>query len=174
MPLTDLQRTRLKISDAPKWEDVTTYGDGTATVFGLGSHVNITSGSAFVPGAGASAWSATGATFNQSGFVALSSVVSANSAIRFTYVRSVFSDDEVNDFLTVGGTVLGAAIEAVGSLMFDALRCASWAASDGTSYNNTAAQAHARALYDKLQLEINAASTDAGGMSSWSNNQGNY
>lgn len=173
-PLSDLQRTRLKISDAPKWVDTTTYGDGTAVQFSLDGHVNISSGSAFVPSANAAGWSATGATFNQSGYMTFANVVSANSGFRRTYIWSVFSDDEITDFLAVGGTPLGAAIEAVGSLMFDMLRCATWAASDGASYSDVASQAHARALYDKLIEEAQRDGIAGGGFNSWSVNQESY
>lgn len=165
MSLTTAQRTRLKIADAPRIVDITRYGDGTANTFAT-EHVNLTSGSAFVP-AGATAWSATAVTFNASGFYAFSGVISANSAYRVTYVHSVFSDAEIDQFLEDGGSVIGAAVEAVGSLMFDSLRCSRWMASDGSSYDNTSSQAHARAMYDKLVEELEREGSTAGGFQSW-------
>lgn len=167
--LTSSQKTRLKIADAPRIADLTRYGDGTATVFQT-EHVNLISGSAFVP-LGGTAWSATGVTFNASGFYSFSNVISALSAYRVTYVHSIFSDAEIDEFISAGGTVIGAAIEAVGSLMFDSLRCARWMASDGSSYDNTSSQAHARSLYDKLLEELEREAVTAGGFQSWALNQ---
>lgn len=165
MSLTTAQRTRLKISDSPRIADITRYGDGTATVFQT-EHVNLTSGSAFVP-LGGTAWTATGVTFNASGFYTFTNVISALSAYRVTYVHSVFSDTEIDQFLEDGGSIIGAAVEAVGSLMFDSLRCARWMASDGSSYDNTSSQSHARSLYDKLVEELEREAATAGGFQSW-------
>lgn len=171
--LTSAQYTRSKIRDIPTWIDVTRYGDGTATRFGLAPHINVTAGSAFVP-LGATAWSATGCAYNYSGFVDFSGVISANSAVRLTYQHTVFSDDEINDFLSIGGSILGAAIEAVQALMFDAVKAAVWAAPDGTSYSNVGAQNHTRQLYEKLQEEQDRQSIIAGSQQSWAENQGDY
>lgn len=172
MTLTTAQRLRLKISDAPHYADETRYGDGTAQVFVL-PYVNITAASAYVP-IGGTAWSATGCAFNPSGTVSFSGVISANSAWRYSLRYSVFSDDEIDDFLTIGGTVLGGALEALGSMMFDATRAAAWEAADGSSFDNRSAQQHLRELYDKLQQEQQQEATTAGGQSSWSVNQGDY
>lgn len=169
MPLTTAQRVRLKISDAPRIADLTRYGDGTANTFQT-EHVNLSSGSAFVP-LGSTAWSATGVTFNASGFYSFIGVISANSAYRVTYVYSVFSDTEIDQFIEDGGTIVGAAVEAVGSLMFDSLRCARWMASDGSSYDNTSSQNHAREMYDKLVEELEREAATAGGFQSWALNQ---
>lgn len=173
MTLTSAQSLRLKIADAPKWADLTRYGDGTATVFGLDPYTNITSGSAFVA-PGGTAWSATGATYNQSGFVTFANVISAGSAYRLTFNYSVFSDTEIDQFLTDGATIVGAAIEAVGSMMFDAARAASWSAADGSSFSNTATQGHLRALYDLLKKEQDQEAVYGGGMNSWAENQELY
>ena len=164
MPLTTAQRIRLKIADAPRIADLTRYGDGTAVTFTT-EQTNLTSGSAFVPNG--AAWATTGATFNASGFYTFANVISANSAYRVSYVYSVFSDAEIDDFLAVGGTVIGAAVEAVGTLMFDSMRCARWMASDGASYDNTSSQSHARMLYDKLLEELEREGISAGSFGSW-------
>lgn len=174
MPLTTTaQQVRIYIRDIPRFADVTRYGDGTATVFNLAPDTNLSSGSAFVPLGGA-AWTATGATFDASGIVAFSGVISANSAFRLTYVNSVFSEDEIGLFITAGGTIKGAALEALGSLMFDAARCARWGSVDGSYYDDTSTQSHLRQLYDKLKDEIEREATTAGGMNSWSLAQGDY
>jgi hypothetical protein len=168
MSLTTAQRVRLKIADAPRIADLTRYGDGMAVTFTT-EHVNLTSGSAFVPNG--AAWTSTGATFNASGFYTFANVISANSAYRVSYVHSIFSDAEIDQFLEDGGSVVGAAVEAVGSLMFDAMRCSRWMASDGSSYDNTSSQSHARSLYDKLLEELEREATTAGSFQSWALNQ---
>jgi len=104
----------------PTLADATYNGDGTATTFAMPQR-NLTSASAFIA-VGNTAWSATGATFNTSGQVAFSGVISANSAFRVTYVYSTFNDDEVDHMLSAGGSVMGGAIEACHALMFDSLR----------------------------------------------------
>lgn len=170
---TSAQYVRVKIRDIPRFMDVTRYGDGTATVFSLAPSLNLSSGSAFVP-LNATAWTATGATFDASGFVTFSNVISANSAYRLTWVESTFSEDEIGLFITAGGTLNGAAIEAVIALMFDSLKCASWGASDGSTFSNTAAQQAAQQLYEKLIKEQQGEAIAAGGMNSWSVNQELY
>lgn len=172
MTLTTAQQVRLRLADAPLLADVTRYGDGTATVFTL-AHTNLTSGTAYVP-LGATAWTATGATFNASGTVAFSGVISANSAFRVTYVHSTFSDDEIGHFTAVGGTVAGAALEAVGTLMFDAVKRARWSSPDGTSFDDTAAMSHLQALYDRLRVEQGEAAVGSGSLDSWSVEQEHY
>lgn len=170
---TSAQYLRVKIRDIPQFKDQTFIGNGTASVYTLASNMVLTSGSAYVP-VGNSAWSATGASFDASGFVSFSGVISANSAFRVTWVESVFSEDEIGLFITAGGSLNGAAIEAVIALMFDSLKCASWGASDGSTYSNTASQQAAQNLYDKLIQEQEGEAIAAGGMSSWSLSQGDY
>lgn len=170
MALTTLQRVRLKIQDVPAVADVTTYGDGSALHFAL-QHPHVTSGSAFVPGAGG--WSATGAAF-ASGWATLGTAISANSAVRFRYVHSVFSDDELEDWIGTGGSVNGAAVQAVEALMFDGLRRAAWRASDGTEYDDTKAIDLLKALHDKLKDEEHEAALGDGGFESWTVNQADW
>jgi hypothetical protein len=172
MPLTDSQAVRLRIQDQPLRADTTYLGDGTAVSFGLPQR-NISSGSAFVPGPGG--WSATGATFDATGFVTFGTAHSANSAFRTVYVYSVFSDAEIDQMLADGGTVLGASIEAVKTLMFDGVKRSIWKAPDGTTYDDTDAMEHLRSLFRLLEDErANTEGAAAGGMTSWSLNQGDY
>lgn len=169
MPLTTAQQVRLRIQDQPSVFDAAYVGNGLLDTFPL-PYLNMTSATAFVQGA--AAWSPTGATFTN-GTVAFSSVISANSAFRVRGVQSTFSDDEIDTMLTAGGgSVLGASVEAVQTLMFDALKRASWAAPDGTQYDDTAAQRALRDLYDVLKEEEHEDAATAGGFASWSLNQG--
>ena len=171
MALTTAQQVRLKIADTPKRVIVTRYGDGTATTFQV-EHENLVTASAYVPVA--AGWSATGCTMDASGLFTFSGRISANSAIQFDYVHTIFSDDEIDNFIAVGGTVIGASVEALGTLLFDAMRCSRWMASDGSSNDNTSAQSHARSMYDILVQEMSNEGISAGGFGSWSLGQGNW
>lgn len=158
MGLAELEQVRLFIQDAARVADGVYQGDGSATVFAL-PHRHLTSGTAFVPSP--SGWGATGATFDPTGFVAFSGAIAAGSAFRARYVHSTFSDAELEHFLAAGGSVRGAALAAVQTLMFDGLRRARWAAPDGSQYDDTAAQGLLRDLYTTLARERE---TDAGGL----------
>lgn len=171
MPLSTAQQIRLRIQDQPKMFDAKLFGDGTANLYPLPYQV-ITSASAYVP-VGATAWSATGATI-QSGFVAFSSIIPANSAFTVRGVYSTFSDDEIDTMLTAGGNVNGAALEAVSTLMFDGLKRASWSSPDGSRYDDTAAMKLLTDMYDRLKVEQEEAAAQGGGLHSWSLNQENY
>jgi hypothetical protein len=172
MPLSTAQQVRLRVQDQPTRADVSFMGDGTAVSFGLPQR-NISSGTAFVPVA--AGWSATGATFDASGFVTFSDRISANSAFRTVYIHSVFSDDDVDQMLADGGTVLGASIEAVQTLMFDGVKRSQWEAPDGTSYDDTKAMDHLREMFKLLTDErADTEGAAAGGWSSWSENQGGW
>lgn len=169
MALTTAQRVRLKIQDQPLLKRVTLVGDGTASAFDL-VHRNVTDGSAYVPAAGG--WSATGATFVNSGVVGFAGAISAQSAVQVTYVHSTFSNDEIDQFLADGGSIVGAAIEAVQALMFDGLRRQKWAAPDGTEVDDTAAMRLLNDLYKTLKSEEDdEAIVSGGGMTSWSETQ---
>jgi len=168
MSLSGLQLIRSRIQDNPLLADRTTNGDGTASAFLL-PHRNITSGSAFVPGA--TGWSATAATFDPSGQVQFSGVISANSAFRLTYVYSVFSDDEISVFTAAGGGLVGASIEALQTLMFDAAKRARWASPEGVSFDDTQAMQHLREMYRLLKQEQYEAGIGEGGLAEWGLNQ---
>lgn len=169
MALTSAQQVRLGIQDPPTIANDVYYGDGMATGFVL-PHRNITTASAFVSAGGG--WSATGATFNVSGIVAFATPISANSAFLVTYTHSVFSDDEVDHFLSAGGnSINGARLEAVKTLMFDATKRARWQAPDGTQYDDTQAQGHLQRMYDKFSNELTQDAIGGGATYSWGANQ---
>lgn len=168
MTLTTAQTVRLKIADLPRLADTTYYGDGFASAFLL-PHTNLSSGSAFVPGS--NTWIFTGSTFNESGMVSFSSVISANSAFRVTYVHSVFSETEVSAFIEVGGNVNGAAIQALHTLMFDAAKRARWMGSDGSQFDDVAAADNLWKAYSAIKEEQLDAGAAAISMQSWTLNQ---
>ena len=171
--LSTAQQIRLRLSDIPRIADLTNYGDGTASSFVL-SHYNITTGSAFVP-IGGTAWSATGATFDASGMVSFAGVVSANSAFRLTYVRSVFSDDEIGYFTANGGDLVGAAILGTQTLLVDAGKRASWGAADGSTYSDVGSIDALWKAYSALRQEQqDNAAAQGGAMINWSLVQGDY
>ena len=172
MVMSALQQVRLRIADFPSIADLTYASDGSGSAFNL-QHRNITSGTAFVLGSN-SQWSATAAAFDAPGIVTFSAVISANSAYRVRYVYSTFSDDEINNWLDVGGTVAGASLEAVQTLMFDSLRRASWRAPDGSSYDDKLALSDLKALYDVLRDVQDDEAFGGGGVESWSINQELY
>lgn len=176
MALTTAQQVRLRIQDIPIVANDTYYGDGTATMFLL-PHRNIAGGTAYVP-VGKTAWSATGATFDPSGYVVFNSIIPANSAWRAQYVYSTFSDEEIGHFITAGGTVDRAALQAVEALMFDSLRRARWMSPDGTQYDDTQAQAMLSRMYEQFRSAIERADAEnaaAGGeMQSWALRQETY
>ena len=171
MTLSENQRVRLKVSDPPTLADSVYLGDGTAVSFTL-PHRNLTSGTAYVPVA--AGWSATGATFDPTGTVTFSARISAGSAFRTTYVYSTFSEEEITDFLALGGNVIGAALEAAHALAFDGLRRARWSAPDGSSWDDQAAQKHVMDLIAMLETEQGDEAAAAGSAESWSLTQGDY
>lgn len=164
---TSAQRLRTRIQDPLRIADVVSYGDGTASTFALGNS-NVSDGTAFVPGPGG--WSATGATFDSTGFVVFATAISANSAYRVRYVHHIFSEAEINDWLD-SGNLNTAAKQAVIALMFDGLKRAKWSAPDGTSYDDTAALAQLRQLYDILDEEDESVWVASGSTGSWSLDQ---
>jgi len=172
MTLTTAQQVRLRIQDQPVVADNQYTFDGKTSAFNL-PHRNLTSASAFVYD-GNEQWSATGVTFNASGYVTFSAVGSANSGYRTRYVYSVFSDDEIGHFTAVGGSINGASLEAVQTLMFDSLKRANWAAPDGTKYDDTKAMEQLRAMYGQLTAEIESLQTDDGGYESWALGQARW
>lgn len=171
MALTSGQQVRLRIQDLPVVALDTYAGDGQTTAFKLPHNV-ITSASAYVGSGGT--WNGTGATF-VSGYVAFADPVPASSAFMVKYTYSVFSDDEVEHFLTAGGNVNGAAIEAVQTLMFDGLKRQKWSAPDGTEVDDTAAMKLLTDLYKTLKQEQrDEAIVSGGGFQSWAENQELY
>jgi hypothetical protein len=174
MPLDITAQVRSRISDRLRYGEESRGGDGLGSVFKLAQGApasTLTAASAYVQVA--AGWSATGATFNTDiGTVTFQSAISANSAWRVDYQWSVFSQDEITNFLSVGGSVPAAALEAVRALMFDGLRRARWAAPDGSNYDDTAALAQLQKLYDQIWAELREG--PAGGFQSWTQEQKNY
>ena len=172
MTLTLSQQVRLRIQDLPAIADSTHEFDGSASIFSLPQR-NLTSGTAFVTTT-AGAWTATGATFDTSGFVTFSGIGSAHSAYRVRYVYSTFSDDEIGHFTAVGGSVDGAAKQAVWALMFDGVKRAKWAAPDGTSYSDVEVLEHLRAMLAELEKALESAEVSGGGVVSWAEGQADW
>jgi hypothetical protein len=177
MPLTTAQQVRLRIQDPWRRGSEVQYGDGIASSFQLAQgapYSTLISATASVVNTG---WSATGCTFDLSlGYVTFSGIPSANTAVRFDYQWAVFGDEEVGTFTAAGGgTVRGAAREAVRTLRFNALKRARWAAPDGTTYDDTAAIQALKALQDDLEEEIERFDEGpAGGYESWAVSQQEY
>lgn len=171
MALSDLQTLRLKISDTPSIETYEDVGDGQRSAFVLPDRV-IYSGSALVHDA-QGRYTATGATL-ESGMLTFSGVISANSAFMAQYVTVTFSDDEVQQFLDDGGSVIGGAIEAVQSLLFDTVKRVRWMAPDGTQYDDTQAKEKLAALLDKFNEQQEREAFSSGGIVGWGENQGGY
>jgi len=172
MTLSTAQQVRLKIQDLPAVANDTYYGDGTATLFLL-PHRNLTSGTAYVP-IGGTAWTATGAVFDASGYVQFSGILPAGSAFRVQYVHSVFSDEEIGHFTAAGGTVNGAALQAIEALMFDSLKRARWMAPDGTQFDDTQAQGQLLRMYEVLGQQAKEEAIAGGAVESWGMEQENY
>jgi len=175
MTLDITAQVRLRIQDRSRYAAEEFLGDGYNATFKLaqGAPYSVVT----VPSAQirlATAWSATGATFDTAlGLMSFSGTVSANSACRAVYQWSVFSDDEVTNFISQGGgSVAGASLEAVRTLMFDGLKRARWAAPDGSTYDDTAALGHLKTLYSAFHEEERE--SPEGGIASWSEQQQYY
>lgn len=176
MPLTTAQMVRGRLNDPWRRGSEVVYGDGTGSAFQLreGSHAGTTliSGTASI--IGMAGWSATGCTFDTVlGYVTFSGRISAGSAVRFDYQYAVFSEDDIGYFTGLG-SVAAAAKEGVMWLMGDAWKRARWAAPDGTTYDDSRAQDNLTKLYDRLLSETQEEGGPAGGLESWSVEQGNY
>lgn len=174
MALTTAQQVRLYIQDVPKVEQQTYYGDGLASAYTL-PHAVITTASAYVQGdplwSAVGGWSATGASF-VSGRVIFDAPVSANSAYMVNYTYSVFSDDEIDHFVTAGGSVRGAQLEAVEVLLFDSLKRARWVSPDGTTFDDTKAQDTLLKMHSTLKDDLTQEAIGGGAVYSWGANQG--
>lgn len=175
MTLTTAQQVRLKIRDQWRRKYEEKFGDSTASSFQLSEgapYSTIISATASILRTG---WSATGCTIdNTLGYVAFSGIISANSAVRFDYLWAVFSDDEVGIFTAVRGSVNGAAIEAIDSLLFDASRRARWAAPDGSQYDDTSTSTLLLSMRDKLSEQEQDDIGAQGGFESWAIGQGDW
>lgn len=175
MPLTLAQQVRLVVNDRWRLGEEILNGDGSASGFKLRQGApfsTLMSASAYL-GTGAGGWSGTGATIDLDlGRVTFAGIISALTAIRVDYQWAVFSDDEIGYFTAAGGTVNGAAKEAVKVLMFDNAKRARWSAPDGSSYDDTKSQADLKGMYDLLKED--ETSSPEGGLESWGEQQANF
>ena len=173
MTLTIPQQVRLRIHDPPRYGEELLVGDGTARTFKLAQGApfsTISAASAFTLLSSPTGWIATGATFNTAfGLVSFSATITAFTAMRTTYIWSVFSDDEIGQFTADGGSVAGAALAAVKTLQFDAAKRARWSTPDGSSYDDTQAQNALAKMYDQIWNELRE--SPEGGIESWGEQQ---
>lgn len=177
MGLTTAQIVRSRINDMPRWENEFQVGDGSASVFKLKqgsphSTISASTFTAWVPGAG---WTATGGTLEPTaGLFSFSGVISANSAVQFSYYWTVFSEDEMAYFTGLGG-VPEACLGAVNHLLVNYAKRASWAAPDGSTHNDTQALASLMQIRSALVAEIRGGELGPqGGVNSWSETQQDY
>ena len=168
MTLSSAQAVRSRIQDVVRLEEKVMLGNGTGAMFWL-ERENVLSGTAYV--AVPAGWSATGSTFNSSGYVSFAGPISAYSAVRFIYTYSIFSDEEIDHWLTQGGSIPGAAREAARTLMFDSMKRARWVASDGSEYDDSKGMNLIKEILDKLDEEIAAGNVIDGGIVEWAMNQ---
>lgn len=164
MALTDLERIRLVIQDKPQTQNAVYTANGVDTRYEL-AYPNPQEGSAFVETN--QRWAMTAASFQADGYVVFPDRVSANSAFRVEYAHTVFTDDELRYYMEAGGDTRGAQILAIETLMFDSLKRAQWGAPDGTSYNDTAAQAQLIKMHERLLKQQSDAAIGFGGVKGW-------
>lgn len=168
-------QVRLRINDRWRYAAEELFGNGYDATFKLAQgapYSTITAGTATMRLS--SSYSATGASFDTAlGLVSFSGVISANSAFRASYQWVVFSDADVTQFISDGGgSVAGASLEAVRTLMFDHLKRARWSAPDGTEYDDTQSRVLLKQMYDLLKAEVDE--IPAGGIEAWSEQQQYY
>lgn len=171
MTLT-IAQLRQRIQDPYRYDEEARVGDGLSSAYKLrqgAPHSTLLSASAFVVGSNGQ-WSGTGATFdNALGVVAFNGTISANTAWKASYQWSVFSDAELGTYTGIDGTLAGASLEVVKTLMFDGLKRARWAAPDGTQYDDTKAMESLKWMWSALKDEQIGA--PEGGIESWSEQQ---
>ena len=95
----------------------------------------------------------------------------SNRRIRAYYKYSRFSDAELNDALGRGASVLEAAVIILEALQFAAGTHFQWRAPDGTSVNDTGAQAHYRDMYKVFKAQLTEEAIDGGIIASWGEGQ---
>lgn len=179
MALTTAQIVRSRLNDPVRFEAETLYGDGTASAFKLkqGSPYSTISGGSFTANiAVAAGWSATGtAAFDPTaGYVTFGTAISALSALYCVYSWSVFSEDELSYFTAQGG-IPQAALMGVNHLLVNYAKRGSWAAPDGTNYNDTQAINALLAIRSGLVSEIRGAELGPDGTTvDWAAEQENY
>lgn len=179
MPLTTAQIVRSRLNDPIRFDSETLYGDGTASAFKLkqGSPYSTISGGSFTANiAVAAGWSATAHTaFDPTaGLVTFGTAISAQSAIYCVYSWSIFSEDELSYFTGQGG-IPQATLMGVNHLLVNYAKRGSWAAPDGTNYNDTQAINALMALRSALIEETQGALLGPDGSTvNWAETQQDY
>lgn len=160
-------QVRLRIQDRWRYASEQFTGNGLASSFQLAQgapYSTLTGASAFVRGA--TGYTPTAATFDLvAGVVSFGEVISANGVCRAAYQWAVFADDEVTQFISDGGNLAGASLEAVRALQFDAAKRARWAAPAGSQVDDTKACALLNQMYRIFSNELSE--TSEGGITSW-------
>lgn len=172
MPLSSAQQVRQRIQDFPRPFDSAYYADGISTRYHIGTP-NLVSGSAYVQ-PGGTAWSATGATFNSSGFVDFSDRISANSAYRVVGVYTVFADDVIDERISALNSINAVALEFAYDLLFDGGKRGRWMSPDGSQWDNVGSLTAINSIIRHLELEIEKEAIQGGGFWSWAETQSDY
>lgn len=126
MALTDIQAVRLKTGDKSNINREVARGDGTSVVFKLG-HVNILATSAYqIWVAGSSQTETIDYTIDtEQGVVTFTTAPADNAEIIFQYYWAVFSDEEVEYFISeAGGSTTEASSKLLYALAADAAKVA--------------------------------------------------
>jgi hypothetical protein len=128
MALTDLQRLRLKIADRPSvvLNEQIGAGDGATTKFKT-QLAPVVSESETVTVNGAEQTRDTDYSIDDgTGVITFDGAPASEAAIKVSYQWTTFSDEELNDLLDQKGSIVGAAIEAIGWLLADTDRLISY------------------------------------------------
>lgn len=178
--LTTAESLRRRISDRPRYESETYYGDGTASAFSL-SGVPIVTGctslGSMIPSAFVAAgdhWTATGATFDYNlGRVTFSGVISANSAFQVNYTYATFSDQEIDQVTGMYGTFMEMQLDLIDTLMADSYRRARWASQRGAYFDDSLTMANLMMMRSAVFARLTVEQGPLGKMIGWSDNQEN-
>ncbi len=176
MPWTTAQVVRSRINAPYIYDDETIIGDGTASAFKLkqGMPFSTISATATASVAAAAGWSATAATFDYvAGRVIFATALWTTSAVKVDYLWSIYGEDDVNYFISAANSAIPeAALIGVRHLMVDYAKRGSWAAPDGSTYNDTQALNALKAIESGLMDEIHGSDVGPiGDVNSWAETQ---
>src|SRR3990167_9951516 len=155
MALSSAQVFRRRINDLHQRQVEVPSGDGLASAFQL-QGFPVASGTAQSLAGSAtviSPYPATTATWDFSyGLMVLNGVPSAESAAgTAVYYHSVFSDEEIDQYLSRNGDNQdNAHLEVIRALMSDAYRRAKWASVGGVQYDESQVMKNLKIQYDTL------------------------
>lgn len=178
------QQLRLRVSDVPRRQIFTVYGDGLSSAFELGTlpgGIVSAQGAGGQPTAfvavgagGGTAWSATGCAFTYfPGIVTFSGVPSAGSAVQAVFWHAVFSESDI-DYITGNyGDLNGMTLEVINALMMDASKRVAWAGG-GVSYNESTVFNHLKDMRDTIFSAMTVQQGPQGGFESWADAQQDY